>query len=333
MNARLRNLDAAAERRLRALDGSVLPAAAERVSALADGFAVRRDRLLQLRRGFDLGSLKRLDARYAGSGPLAFLRDVPQIGFVVIGLVFLAAAGTAVSREAAKNRLGQQQTVAGPGPTSATQAPVEGDSTLGPAVGDTVPAYLKVAAQGLAAADKSAPDTARVALVSFTAYQTPTQVQTMLSGYQVVRVYLRAKAGGKEAAQLPVEVKGDLAGILKKAYAQAARGRLDAQKAYQGYVDSLEVTTKEDQAFKDLYAAFARSTGIEAREYQHSCACVYAAVVSAAPSKLLALRSRAGVRALQVAAKGLVLQGIQVLPLLPEVTGVVPKQQAAVDQL
>ncbi|MCW2600979.1 MAG: hypothetical protein JWM02_2808 [Frankiales bacterium] len=318
---------------LRDLDNRVVPAAAQRVGALAEGFVVRRQRLGQWWRGIDLSRLKELDARYVGSGPLALLRDVPQVGFVVIGLVFLAGAGTAVSREAAKNKLAQQQVIA-PSTTTGSQVPsvAHGSSTLGPSEGDTVPHYLTVAARGLMAAGTSAPDTARIALLSFSAYQTPLQVQTLLSGHHVLRVFLRAEVGGKDAAQLAADVKGDLAGSLTTAYAQAARGRLDAQKAYQGYVDTLTVTTKEDRAFKDLYAAFARSTGLEVKAYQQQCACVYAAVVSDSPSSLLQLRSRAGVRAIEVAAKGLTLQVIQLLPLLPEVTGVVPKQQVAVNQ-
>lgn len=334
MRESLRALDDAADRRLRDLDARFVPAAAERVGALADGVALRSERLSTWWRGLDLTSVKQLDVRYTKAGPLALMREVPQVGFLFIALVFLAGAGTAVTREAAKNRLAQQQSVLVPGPTTATQAPSAdgGDGTLGPTVGDTVTAYLAAAAKGLAAAAKSSPDTARVALVSFTAYQTPAQVRTMLSGYQVVRVFLRAKAGGKDAAQLPIEIKGDLAGTLRSAYAQAARGRLDAQKAYQGYVDTLTVSTKEDQAFKDLYTDFAHSTGIEAQAYLHDCACVYAAVVAASPATLLALRSRAAVRAVEVGAKSRVLQGIQVFPLLPEVTGKVPRQQAAVEQ-
>jgi len=93
--------------------------------------------------------------------------------------------------------------------TAPTALPGEeaGGTTLGPAVGTTVPTYLAQAAQGLIAAAKSSPDVPRTALVSFTAYQTPAQVEAMLSGYPALRVYLRARAGGKEAAQLPVDVR------------------------------------------------------------------------------------------------------------------------------
>jgi hypothetical protein len=328
----LRALDEAAEERLRGLDGRILPAAATRVAALAEALAVRRERAVHWRRNLDLATLKQLDARYAGSGPLAFLRDVPQIGFVLIGLVFLAGTGTAVTREAAKNRLSQQQSVtAVPGPANTVTAPA-GSGTLGPAVGEKVPAYLATAAKGLAQAAKSAARGDRVGLVSFSAYQTPTRVRSMLAGYHVLRIYLRAQEGGREAAQLPIEVRGDLGTTLTRAYAQVARGRLDAQRAYQGYVDSLTVTTKEDQAFKDLYATFARSTRLEARAYQRGCACVFAALVSASPPMLEQLRSRPGVRGIEVAGKGMSLPDLQVRPLLPEVRGVVPKQQAAVEQ-
>jgi hypothetical protein len=317
---------------LRDLDQRLVPRLAERLARLADGMAARREQARRLQPA-GVRSLRDLDDRYTRRGPLALLREVPQLGFVVIAGVFLAGTGTAVSREAANNRRADQQTVLAP-VTAPTELPGEeaGSSTLGPEVGATVPAYLTHAAQGLAAAARSAPTTSRTALVSFTGYETPAQVEAMLSGYQAVRLYLRARAGGKDAAQLPVDVRGGaLAATLTKAYAQAAAGRVAAQKAYQGYVDSLEVVTKEDQAFKDLYAAFARSTGVEAREYGRGCACVYAAVVTATPTRLLQLRSRSGVRGLEVAGKGLALPDLQLLPLLPEVTGVVPQQQAAAD--
>jgi hypothetical protein len=277
-------------------------------------------------------TLKDLDARYAGSGPLALLREVPQVGFVLIGLVFLAGTATAVTREASQNRRSAQQTVE-VAPPSAASLPGEevddGSRTLGPDVGEVVQSYLANASQGLAAAVSSAGT--RVALVSLRSYLTPGQLKQLLTGYHVNRIYLRAPAGGKDAAQLPVDVTGDLASSLPKAYAQAAHGRELARTSYQGYVDTLTVSTTEDQAFKDLYAAFAHSTAREAQAYKSSCACVYAAVVSATPKLLAELARKQPVRGLQVAGKGLVLGQLQVLPLLPEVTKVVPKQQAPDD--
>ncbi len=317
---------------LRSWDDRLLPRAGDRLGASVAHFEARRDRW---RRRQQPGSEGLLDRRYASSSPLAILRDVPPLGFVVIGLVLLATAGTAVSLVVATHRQAQQHTVVDPGGTGGAirigsdKGP--GDNTLGPAVGDMVSTYLAEVAKSLAVADNSSPAATRVALVSFSTYQDPAQLRSMMSAFRVLRIYLRAKVGGKGAAQLPFAVTGDLGATLSEAYAQAARGRADRRSSYQGYVDSLQVVTGADQALRDTYAAFATAAGAEASAYQSGCACVFAAVVSAAPSTLPALRARIGVRAIQVAPEGAQLRSLRVSPLLPDVTGVVQKQQAAVD--
>lgn len=308
------------------LDDKYVPLAAAGVAALADKLAVRLARVTGFFRGLGGASLRTLDDRYAASGPLALMRDVPQVGFVLIAAVFLAGAGTAVTRENARDRAARQQ--AGPGPSPGTSQAPPADSALGPEVGETTVGYEANAARSLTEAAAGSPHSTRMALVSLDRYLTPTQVSALVQGAEVRRVFLRAKAAGKEAAQIPVDIKADLLGELRTAYTATARGRLEAQKSYQGYVDSLVVTTQDEQAFKDLYAAFARSTGIEAREYQRGCACLYALVVEAPAAQLQALRSRPGVRAVEVAGAGLELRELQVLPLLPEISGVVPKAQA-----
>ncbi|MGB8651491.1 MAG: hypothetical protein WCD35_12605 [Mycobacteriales bacterium] len=308
------------------LDDRFVPAVARRLTRWVEQLRVRREQARALARSLDRSSLRALDDRYTAGGPLALLREVPQLGFVLIGLVFLAGTATAVSQESdrARQRL-DAVTVPVDTPELPSPAP---DTVLGPSVGDTVAAYLRAAGLSVTEAGSGSARGSRVGLVSLTDYRTPAQVTATLRGYRVLRVFLRAKAGGKEAAQLPVDVKGDLLPALAAAYATTARGRLALQHSYQGYVDSLTVVTREDQQFKDLYAALARSTGLEARAYRTGCACVYSAVVEASAPQLRALAGRPGVRAVQVAAQGLGLRQLQVLPLLPETTGVVPRQQA-----
>ena len=325
-------------RELRDLDDRVVPVLAARVGQWRISLLAWWERLVAGLRGLnrdsapslDVRSLRRLDERYTTSGPLGLLREIPQLGFILIGLVFLVGTGTAVSREAARNRATQEAT--DPLPEATSELPgQEGEvsTTLGPAVGDEVLAYQATATRSLAEARRD--EGSRLALVSLRSYLTPGQVKELFTGYNVQRVYLRSRSGGKDAAQLPVNVTGDLGKALVKAYADAAHGRAVAQGSYQGYVNTLTVVTKEDQSFKDLYASFAASTGREAHDYRSSCACVYAAVVSATPQRLAELTARASVRAVQVAGKGLALQAIEVLPLLPEVTGIVPAAQAPVD--
>jgi hypothetical protein len=318
--------------RLRDLDERWVPAAARRIRALTslgkrvtealprtrrDRAEVREDRVRPLERR----SLRALDERYASTGPLGLFRDVPQVGFVVVGLVFLAATGTVVSRQAADNRQNSQDTVTGP--TEATGGG-PGTSVLGPRPGDAVSTYLSTAAGELTRAAKGK---SRVSLLNLASFQDQQQAAATVSGLEVLEVFFRSTAGGKDATEIASAVAGPFAEGLKKAYADAARGRREAQKSYQGYVDTIKVTTKEDQQFKDYYRMFAGSTGAEAAAYDRNCACVYAVVVKATPEQLLKVTARSGVRSVQVAGPGLALKDVQVFPLLPTVKGIVPEQQ------
>ncbi len=314
------------------LDRDLLPRAAERVGRWRRSLLGRRDQWRSSLQGVDGRSLADLDARLTRSGPLALVRDVPQVGFVVIAAVFLAGAGTAVSQEADRNRVARQASAEQQQVLNTDGEQLIGRSTLGPEVGDDTTTYAADAASSLAAAVR-ADKGSRVALVSLAGYRTPGQLAALTRGVQVQRVYLRAKAAGPEAAQLPVDIKGDLLGDLGRAYATAVTGRLAAQKAYQGYVDTLEVTTADEQRFKDLYVTFARATGIEAAQYKAICACVFAAIVKGTAAQLAALTARAGVRAVEVAGEGQAIEDLLVQPLLPEIKGVVPTRQASADEL
>lgn len=315
--------------KLRDLDDAFVPRLAERVSRTADRLAVRRERLRAAGRP-DAASLRGLDQRLTSRGPLALVREVPQLGFVVIAAVLLAGVATARSQEAERTRAEQreQSAVQTVDPATGEEGEDVAVTALGPEVGTTVTAYTTAAALNLRQAALKGGDGPRVALVTFGAYRTPVQVRELLQGYPVVRAYLHAAAAGKNAVQLPVEVKGDVLASLTEAYRTTVQQRTTAQQEFQGYVDTISVTTKEEQVFKDYYVAYAKASGIEAREYQSGCACVFSALVTGTPGQLLQLRSRSGVRAVEVAGPGLTAADLQVRPLLPGTTGVVPKAQA-----
>jgi hypothetical protein len=299
--------------RVRKLDERLVPVAAERARRLVDATGAVRGRVLSSYRALDP---QLLDERYASTGPLAKVRDVPLLGVLVVLALLVAGTGLAAKRESDRAREVRD---------GLPEVQVAGTAGLGPVVGESVARYLDDSVTSLTRAVQTAPDASRVALVSFAGYRTPTQTRAVVSGFRTVRLYVRARAAGELATPLPVEVKGDLAAQLPKAFGELARAKLAAEKAYQGYVDTLKAASGRDQQFKALYEAFARSSGIEAREFGRGCACVYAAVVTATPAQLLSLRARQGVRAVEVAPAGASLSGIQVQPLLPEVTTVVPK--------
>jgi hypothetical protein len=310
--------------RLRDLDQRFIAVAAPLVARWADGLRVRRQgtaRRVSGAREIDVRSLATLDERYASRGLLGFFREVPQLMGVVIGIVFVAGTLSALSQ---KDSHARDQGVLDPGTTATTGAlpgdPATTGDALGPAVGDSVSTYLNEAARNLAAVTANSPDDQRVTLVSLGAYYRPAQVASILSGYVVREVYIRDPGAGKDAGQFPLEIKGALLSDLAKAYARTAAAQADSRGKYQMLAD----TTVEGDPYKPFYEGYARTAAKQAKDYAGGCACVFSALVVATPTQLTSLRARPGIRSLEVAAKGLDLRDLQVMPLLPEVKGIVP---------
>lgn len=302
--------------KLNDLDERFVPLAAARLRRWVTGLGEQRTRVRAKRPAARDIRIKALDARYAGKGPLATVREIPQIGFVLIGAVFMAGTATAVVRHQPD-----------PEPTPVAESPVVGEpavpasNRLGPDVGQTTQDYERTSHDDLERVAADSPDAVRVALVSFSDYSTPAQVVQMLAGVQVRRVYLRARAAGPEAAEVPYEIRGELAPSLLKAYADIARSRLALQRSYLAYV----ATTKNDKAYHDDYQRYADSAGREVKAYQQRCTCLFSAVVEAPASRLLDLWTNPDIRSVQVAGRGAQVAKLLVLPLPPETTGLVTK--------
>jgi len=300
--------------RLSRLDQQGIPLAARKVRRWADRIAVQRTKLQGQRERLRAVRPADLDARYAATGPLAVVRDLPQVGFVVIALVLMAGAGTAIIRQEP------------PRPAASTGLPgVEPSAApglrLGPEVGEVTADYERFARAGLVQAAKDQPTTRLHALVTFRGYRTPAQLQTDLGGFPVKRVYLRAGVAGEEAGPVPYDIRGELGAGLRRAYRATAMSRLALRRTYLAYV----ATTKNDKAFQDDYQRYADSAGREVTAYQKGCACVFSAIVEAPASVLLTLQGRAVIRAVEVAGTGVPLTQLLVQPLLPETKGVVVK--------
>lgn len=302
------------QERVRELDERYVPVLAERARSMVDKTAAERIAALEQARHLAATKPGEWEQRYAGSRLLQLVREIPQIGFVIIAAVFLAGTATAVVR----HRQPRQQSA----DEQVVQEPsADAGNRLGPEVGETTTGYEATSFQDLEHLADTAPTSTRLALVSLRRYATPAEVTALLGSFQVRRIYLRASAGGPEAAQLPYDIHGELSSSLRRAYADVALSRLAVRRSYLAYV----ATTTDDKAYHDDYAAFAASTGREVVAYQHSCACVFSVVVEAPARDLLALRARPAVRALQVAGKDQTLTNLVILPLLPETVGLVTK--------
>lgn len=310
--------------RLQSLDASALPGLADRLRHWSRRAGQLRGGLTARARSLQP---QQLDDRYAGKGPLRLADSRPVLATAVTVAVLAAGLGVALDRE---GDVRPSRSASVPSELIGQGGSALPGALLGPSIGDSTSDYERGASRALVAAAAADPAQARVALVSLADYRDPRQAEALLAGFSVQRVYLRAKEAGSRAAPLPVDVKGPLLPALRKAYADTARARRAAQVEYRRYVDALQPTGAQSKAYRQLYADFAESTGIEATQYAGDCACVYAALVSATTAQLLSLRARPGVRAVQAAGEGLNALQVQVQPLLPEVQGVVPRPTLAV---
>jgi len=304
---------------LRDLDDRVLPGAATRLRAAVTAGRRARGRVVAAREGL---RPEELDRRFPDVVLVARLREQPLLAGLAASAVLLAGLGAAAVVDRQEPRE--------PGvPVAVDVGERPSPGFLGPAPGERTEAYERAATQGLVRAVQRDPAGPRVALVSLVDYRTPAAAVTLLAGFDVDRVFVRARAAGAQAATLPVDIRGDLALALTRAYADTARNREAAATSYQGYVDTLTGSSRDDKAFRALYASFAASSRAEAEAYRAGCACVLGMLVTASPAQLLTLRARPGVRAVEVAEAGLTASLVQVQPLLPEVVGLVPRRAGA----
>ena len=324
---KLRDLDDAAERQLTSLDQRFVAAAAPKVARAVDGVgeAVRRTRetAASLASDVNLRDLNAIDEKYARKGLLALFREIPQLLAIVTGIVFMV--GTLVAAHDVKQRQNADDQTVQTG-DDGTNPFVPGTLALGPVIGRPALAYLRLAANSLTSASQADPDVQRLSLVTLSAYYRPAQAASILSGYVVNRAWVRDSGAGKQAPPMPVEVSGDLGAALTSFYARTAKGQGDAAEQYQQLAD-----TSDDPQYKAFYGQFATLSRKQSRAFGHNCACVFAFVVTATPSQLLSLRSRPGVRSIEVAGKGAKLSNLDITTLLPAVKGVVPNPAALVD--
>ncbi|MEV4519637.1 hypothetical protein AB0J77_05360 [Micromonospora tulbaghiae] len=180
--------------------------------------------------------------------------------------------------------------------------------------GASIPAYLDAAGGELARLD--APD--GYALVSFGDYLTPARAAAALDGTRVSAVVARVPLPGRQteivriaALRLPQDVVAGMAGVATRKDREAADYR------------SRAAATTADPELRRVYDSGAEVAAHEAQAYRAGCACVYAAVVGAAPDVLRALAGRPGVRVVDPAPEVTRLDRTVFTPPLPEQRDVV----------
>lgn len=318
---KLRDLDTELVPRLAALLRELLDGAAERRATARASLRRRADELLTPRAD---GVLHRLDERYASTGPLKLVREVPQLGILAVAAVFLAGTGAALALsgpEAVREREQAQREAALP-------------LALGPGVGDRIDEHFAAARERAVDLSRRDPEASYLALVSLNKALTPEQVGELLeeSGLEVRRAYLRAPVEG-EPEEIVFQTPGEVVPGLERVFSETAARKAKEQQDLLATAKTIETGTPEEKAFRDLYEADARTAGQEAAAYRTGCACVFALVVEAAARELAELPALPVVRGVELAPRGAELSSLDVRPLEPREQGVVgpPSSRAPSD--
>jgi hypothetical protein len=294
------------------LDERWVPRLALRLRALVDYASVRRERVRQRMRGLTAavleptpGSpLRALDERYASRGPLALLRDVPQLGLLIVAAVFLAGSGVAHERASDRPRTAAQQSSDDP----------EIPTSLGPAPGTSVATYIAATRKRAVILSSTAPDGTYTALVSFSRYLTAQQAQALLGDLQVRKVLAHVQLPAAEV--LPIPIDTTVVESVGVTFSEVAKRKVRDRKEFINLAASITGQSKEEQQFKAFYLDAAATALKEANAYGKNCACVFAALVRGKARELAAMPALPGVRAVDIG--GGEDDTMQLQPLLPE---------------
>lgn len=310
---RLRDLDSRLVPRLAAMLRALLDGAQERGSRARSALLRQSSALLSPSRG---GALRRLDDRYASSGPLKLLRDVPQLGVLVVATLFLAGTGAALGLSGPEAVRERQE----------AEREAELPLTLGPAVGVQIDEHFAAARERAVELARRDSGAVHLALVSLNKGLTPEEVDALLeeSRLQVRRAYLRADVtGDPEVISVELPDPDDPQPVLRSVFSQTATRKATEQQELLSQAETIDPGTPEEEAFRDLYRADARLAGLEAAAYRTGCACVFALVVEAEVGELAELPALPVVRGVEVGPREVELAALDVRPLAPREQGVV----------
>jgi hypothetical protein len=255
--------------------------------------------------------LRRWDDRWTAAGPLATLREVPQLGAVVIGALVLTGSITVRLRTDAAERERRPEASASPSPGTAASAPTDGP--LGPQIGDNVRTYVSDTAKRLRALAPGTPDGMVVAVVSFSAYQTPEQVRDLVGPLQVRQIFFRAPVPLPQGLVHTAAVE-DVVTDSKREFRQVAR--LRAAEARE--LRKVAATIENDPAQKSEHLKDAALADREVKVLRGRCACVYGVVVRARLRLLVDLLNLGDIRTIDVSAVNALIEDFTFTALLPE---------------
>jgi hypothetical protein len=287
---------------LKDLDDRLLPDLGRRVQALLD--KVPRPAPPQGPAPL-IVRLRRLDDRWSARGPLALVRDVPQLGAVAIGALVLAGGVAVASRShPAPPPLAKQ--VAQP-----TEDPE--DTRLGPQLNDNVKIYIAQTREKLVRVGAGQPDGTAVAVVMFTGYKTPAQVRDLLGPLQVRRIFYRPTLPLSQSTWHTANVEDVVRDSRKEFVRLAAIRKHQANELLR-----FAATIENDPAQKAESEKDAQLYLREEAMLRGTCACIYSVVVRTRLRLLLDLVRVPGIRAIDTSRSGGLMEEYEFAALLPE---------------
>jgi hypothetical protein len=298
--------------RLDDLDERWVPRLALRLRAFVDRTGTRRERFARrIRTAVDSvlepspdSPLRALDDRYASSGPLALLREIPQLGLLLVAVVFLPGSGVALERSTDQERSRAQSSSNDP----------EIPTTLGPAPGTKVATYIAATRKRAVIVSATSPDGVYTALVSFGSYLTAQQTQSLLGDLAVKKVLAHVQLPAAEV--MPIPVSSTVVEDVGITFAAVAKRKLRDRKEFVNLAASIAGDSKEERQFKAFYLDAAATALKESNAYGHNCACLIGALVRGKARDLAALPAIHGIRAVDIG--GGDVDTLQLQPLLPE---------------
>jgi hypothetical protein len=251
--------------------------------------------------------LRRVDDRWTRRGPLALIRDVPQLGAVVVFALLLTGAAVVKTRH-------QPRAAANGAPAPGASAdPGVDNGVLGPQIGAKVPLYIAESRNKLVLIAAGHPDGVVMAVISFRTYQTPAQAAELLGPIPVKRVFYRPTLPLNQAQARSVAVE-DLVRDSRKEFTRVATGLTrDAAE-----LRKVAATIQNDPVFKADHERDALIYSREAAILAGPCDCVFAVVVRTKLRLLLDLIGRPTVRVIEPSRPGARIEDFDYSGLLPE---------------
>ncbi|GAB3862199.1 hypothetical protein GCM10029963_67950 [Micromonospora andamanensis] len=210
----------------------------------------------------------------------------------------------------------------------ATGGPPVPDRTVGEVTrvgvveGDSIPRYEAAAAADLAALAGRSLGDGTYALVSLNEYLTPARLAAVVGDVGVAVVFGRVPLPERqtEIVRIPAQrVPEDVTAGMVKLAERKEREAAD----YRARATALGGGGPEERELRGLYLSGAQVAAAEAAAYRSECACLYALVVRAEPTKLRGVAARSGVRVVDPAPEVQRLERTVFTPPLPEQRDVV----------